>query len=377
MNFIEEFEKGQKGGNTGLYMGEGLNNVSRAVNGVQKGRLYAVAGASKSGKSTFTDYAFVLQPYLDALERKLDVEWIYFSFELNRISKEFDFMAYFLNNDYGIDKIRLENQYILDDDEFKDYVHLSPDYLRGRLLCSQGQIIKVKDSVKEKMKLVYENRIIPLFGEYSRKGEQIKKGLITFITNRDNPTGINKFVVKYAKERGEFISEGTEPYRRITGYKQTNPDKQVIVILDHMRKCIPEQGFQMKQNVDKVLQYFCTLRDLCLYTMVGIIHTNRSISNLDNIKFAKDTLHPTEEDIKDTSNVSEDVDYLFTIFNPNEDKFHLHRHFGVMIRDENSNPLYLNMRTVHLVASRHCIFPQHFRTEMLGHLKTFKQLKIG
>lgn len=43
MNFIEEFKKGQSGGNKGLPMGEGLINLSNAVNGLQKGRLYGVA----------------------------------------------------------------------------------------------------------------------------------------------------------------------------------------------------------------------------------------------------------------------------------------------------------------------------------------------
>ena len=45
MNLIEEFKKGQSGGNKGLPMGEGLANVSKAVNGVQKGRMYGLPQA--------------------------------------------------------------------------------------------------------------------------------------------------------------------------------------------------------------------------------------------------------------------------------------------------------------------------------------------
>jgi hypothetical protein len=120
----------------------------------------------------------------------------------------------------------------------------------------------------------------------------------------------------------------------------------------------------------------CEIRDICNYTFVPLIHTNRSISNIESIKFAKDELYPTSDDIKDTSNMSEDCDYLFTIFNPNEDKFKLQKHFGVDIRDSKGNPLYLNMRTIHLVESRHCIYPQHFRTIMRGNLKSFEQLNI-
>ncbi len=48
MNFIEEYEKGQRGGNKGLPMGDGLMNVSRAINGVQRGRIYGIAAAPKA-----------------------------------------------------------------------------------------------------------------------------------------------------------------------------------------------------------------------------------------------------------------------------------------------------------------------------------------
>ena len=44
MNFIEEYKKGQTGGNKGLPMGEGLLNVTKAINGVQRARIYGLFG---------------------------------------------------------------------------------------------------------------------------------------------------------------------------------------------------------------------------------------------------------------------------------------------------------------------------------------------
>ena len=49
-------------------MGEGLANVSKAVNGVQRARVYGIAAPPKAGKSTFTDYAFLIQPFLYAVK---------------------------------------------------------------------------------------------------------------------------------------------------------------------------------------------------------------------------------------------------------------------------------------------------------------------
>jgi hypothetical protein len=75
-------------------------------------------------------------------------------------------------------------------------------------------------------------------------------------------------------------------------------------------------------------------------------------------------------------NLSEDSNYIFTMFNPNDDRYNLNKHFGDIIRNTNGSLKYPNMRTVHLVESRHCEAPQHFRVNMLGGLKTFKQFKI-
>lgn len=376
MNLIEEFKKGQSGGNKGLPMGEGLANVSKAVNGMQRGRLIGVAGAAKSGKSTFVDYAFVIQPFLYAMENNIPIEWIYYSFELDRISKEFDFASYFLYHDFGIETIQLEEKITFTkNNKAQTFIDLSPDYLRGRLQDDNGNIIKVKESVKDALKIVYENRIIPLFGEYDNNGVRIKKGYIDFRTEKQNPTGIYKELKSHAEKSGKFLFN-SKTENRITGYQPNNPEKYTIIVLDHIRKCLMERGFQMKQNVDKMLEYIVELKLTCGYTFIPIIHTNRSIADPDTIRFSGDELFPNAESVKDSGNLSEDCDYLFTIFNPNDDKYRLQKHFGLAIKDSKGNPIYPNMRTIHLVESRHCIFPQHFRTEMLGNLKSFKQINI-
>lgn len=376
MNLIEEFKKGQSGSNKGLPMGEGLANISKAINGVQKSRIYGVAGGPKSGKSTFVDYSFVIEPFIYALQNNIEIEWIYFSYEIDRISKEFDFAAFFLNYDFGIETITLEEGITYTQNgKVTTIINLSPDYLRGRLQDDNGNIIKVKDSIIEALKIVYQNRIIPLFGEYSSNGTLTKKGYIKFIEFKENPTGVYKFLKTHAEKSGNFIHSQTTQ-GRIIGYSANNPGKYTIIVMDHLRKLILERGFQMKQNVDKMLEYMVELRNWCGYTFVPIIHTNRSMSDVDKIRHAGDELFPSGDEVKDSGNMSEDCDYLFTIFNPNDEKFKLQKHFGLPIRDSKGNPIFPNMRTIHLVESRHCIFPQHFRANMLGNIKSFKQINI-
>lgn len=374
-NFIEAFKKGQQGANQGLPMGDGLANLSNAINGVQRGRIYGVAAAPKAGKSTLTDYAFVIEPFLYALENNVDIEWIYFSFELDRISKEFDFATFFLFKDYGIYKIDLPEGI---KKEEKSFITLSPDYLRGRLQDDSGEIIKVDDNIKEKLQLVYRNRLIPLFGEYTDKGFQIKRGLMTFIEQKDNPTGIYKYLKSHAESNGKFIKQRFGKGERITGYVPNNPEKYTIIVTDHLRKLILERGWKMKQTVDKYIEYTVELRNWCAYTFIHIIHLNRGMTDFNRLREVGDMLYPNSDDIKDTGNLAEDADYILTIFSPNDQRYSLDTHFGKIIKDKKGNELYPNLRTLHLVESRHCHYPQHFSTNMYGNVKSFEKesLKI-
>ena len=259
------------------------------------------------GKSTFTDYGFVLAPYLSGNE---NIEWIYYSFELDRVSKEFDFAAFFLFHDFGIKEIKLEEGVTKTIGGIKyDKIPLTPDYLRGRILADSkevgkpGKIIKVSDELFEKLKIVYIKRIIPLFGGFNERGEKLSQGRINFIEEKNNPTGLYKELKQHAEKHGKFIKSkvnGNEKFERITGYVPDNPDKFTIVITDHLRKLIPERGWKMKETVDKYSEYTVELRNWCQFTFAHIIHLNRSLNDEQRLKSSRDMLYPSSDDIKDT-----------------------------------------------------------------------------
>jgi hypothetical protein len=420
MNFRAAFEAGQRGSNKGLPMGEGLKTVSQAINGIQRGRIYTVGAAPKGGKSTLVDVGFCIEPALyvlthnaktrasmEALSTKLqtetdyetrtafnqeyeslnsqliDLEFIYNSYEIDRVSKEFDFVAHFLNTDFGIYQIFLPSGKLYKGNNF---VYLSSAFLKGELEYdteipdAPKEIIRVPADIFDKIKIVYRTRIIPLFGEYSEKGEKVSKGMIKFLEIKDNPTGVRNYLIEYAKENGEFLYKQTvkdgQTFTRMIGYKPNNPKKYVIIITDHLRKLLPERGFKMKETVDKFSEYAVEFRNTCNFTFVHIIHLNRALSDIGRRQFDDDRLFPQSDDIKETGNLSEDSNYIFTMFNPNDDKFNLTKHFGKTIRRPDKSLLYPFMRTIHLVESRHCVCPQHFRVSMYGDVKKFEPLII-
>jgi hypothetical protein len=372
MNFKQVYLQGKEGKSIGL--STGIKALDQAIYGIQKKHTYSVAASPKVGKTTFSDYVFVLAPYLQALARGTleNLQWIYYSYEIDRISKEFKFAAFFMFHDYGIHEFTYKD---------KKYP-ISQDYLMGKMLHlnSDGTLeqIKVEDKHEEILKTIYHERIIPLFGEYDETGKQIKTGKIVFIEDPENPTGLYKSLLRYASTKGNFIKENyqgvdetgkTVMKERVRGYTPNNPDLYTIIIVDHIRKFGDERGFTMKQKIDKWLEYSTWIRNMCGFTFVNIIHMNRGLANIERIKYAGEFIYPTGDDIKDSGNISEETTVLLTLFNPQDEKYGLKKHFGM---DISNLP---NYRSIHVADSRYTECPLHIQTNMYGGINYFEQIK--
>lgn len=402
MNFIEAYKKGQAGANKGLPMGDGLESVSASINDIQRAMVYVIAAAAKAGKSTFVDAGFVIGPFLyvvnnnyiyqkhldegmtpEQIKIQYDISYIefeifYYSYEINRIRKEFDFAVHFLFHDFGIENVTLDEGVTY---EGKNIIPLSAQYIRGILTDDNQKLIKVKPSIADALKVVYQNRIIPLFGEYDIYGNLITSGIIKFFDKKDNPTGIRNQLIQHAEKTGKvkysrFTGPDGKIHKRIVSYTPNNPDKYTFVITDHLRKLIPERGFNAKQTVDKFSEYAVEMKNDFGYTFIHIIHLNRSMTDTARIKQQDDMLYPNSDDVKETGNLAEDCDVMFTVFNPNDDRFSLTKHFGKMIKDRSGGVIYPNYRSIHLVESRDTIYPRHFGVNMFGNIKKFKKLII-
>lgn len=373
MNFESEFELGQRGGNKGLPMGEGLEKLSKAINGVQKGRIYTIASPPKIGKSTLVNYGFFLAPYEYARAHKLNIRFIYFSYEIDLISMQFDLAVHYLYERYRHKTVSLDGQTV----NGKSVVPLSSDLLRGYITDDTGKTVTLKPALKEALFKVMDEDVYPLVGKYNEDGTQDTsvKCCTNFITNKQNPTGMYKYLCALALTRGKCIPDPANPnpkFPRWLSYTPNDPNEHIIVITDHCRLLMGEDNLSLKGLVDRWSQYCTTLRNLCNYTFVNIIHTNRSLASIERQKYAKDLLYPGPEDIKESGNLSEDSNYVLTMFAPTDDRYNLSEFFGLTIRTSAGSPINDNIRSIHLVESRHCKYPQHFLFEMDGALKTFK-----
>lgn len=371
-NFVTVFKDGLDGKHKGLPTG--LNVLDRAIDRVQKKAIYGVAGSPKTGKSTFTDFCFVINPYMYVQENNLDVDWIYYSLEMSRTVLEFKAAAFFFFKDYGISDFEYKAGKV----RGLNRVPISPRYLLHRLRDDNNKIIPVSQEHISILKDIYVKRIVPMFGKYDSYGKRLQKGKIEVIEDRNdsNPTGIRNYILNYVKNNGEFIKEPyttviegiSQKRERIIGYEPKNPEKMTIVVLDHIRKMKLERGFTLKQNIDKMLEYQVFLRNICGITFVDIIHLNRNISDINRIKFNNEFLYPNDSDLKDSGNLSEDADYLITMFNPHDERYNITKHFGINIDD------YPNYRSIHLVQSRDTECPMHMQLNSYFNISYFESL---
>lgn len=372
MNFQKKFELGQTGINIGL--STGLPRLDRVIGGVQKAKYYGIASAPKVGKSTFINQCFLYEPWLEARDKKLNVRWIYFTFEMSRVFLEFCTVVYFIHRNYQLTQIKLEEGQTFGG---KNVIDFSTDYLMGHIVDDQGNLIKVKDSVKEVMFQIHQEYVEPMFGKYNSKGEIEKYGRVWVVESPSNPTGLFKDIVAYAVSRGKLtrvFADGQDPKKdigRLIAYSPEDPEEQVILIVDHIRKIKSEQGKREKEIMDLWSNYCITIRDILSYTVVNIVHLNRSLSEIDRLKQFGDMLYPDSDMVKGSGNIAEDCDHMLTLFNPNDNRYNLTKHFSHTIRDKHGDELYPNLRTVHLVESRHAPFPQHWAMKMEGNVKTF------
>lgn len=283
MNIKKAIQEGIEGRNDGL--SQGLVKLDIALNGFQKGTSIALGAEPKVGKSALANFLWILQLYLKNPNKK--IKWIYYSFEMSRIETEARFIAFLLWERHRID--------------------ISYNKVLGREKDEEGNKKILSEHELQCIDSIIKNDIYTLFGIYDDNGVKTQEGLIDFIEERTNPTGIRNDLMLYAKNNGEFIYETYDGEdkgkkvvkKRIVGYKENDPELTTIIFIDHIRAMAKERGYKMKENVDKMSEYHVWLRNICRFNFIFICHLNRGISDLDRLKYHKETLYPTGDDFKD------------------------------------------------------------------------------
>lgn len=262
-SLAKEVEQGIEGKNGGIPMGFQRLNSHISIRG---GMYYLIGGYTGSGKTSLVDDAFVLNPMdwlLKTKPKDVDMEIIYFSMERR--------------TNFKLAK-----------------------WISRKIFLDQGVIIPVARMfgwVNKELRLSKDEHDLFLMHE-----EYINSLLekVTIIAGPQNPTGIRKYVDKYAADHG--ILDSTDKYH--PKYTDNEPNKIKLIISDHIGLTKLEKELPTKKTtIDKSSEDKQRMRDLYGYSVVDVSQFNRDIAN--PIRIKNGDVEPALEDFKETGSTQE------------------------------------------------------------------------
>ena len=266
-----EVQKGLDGRNGGIPMG--FNRLNKYV-GIRKSMYYLVGGLTGSGKTSFVDDAFVLNPfdwYISHKDPKIKLRIIYRSMERSRTYK------------------------------FAKWVS-------RKIFLDQGIIISVPKLLGWTEKMTKdEHDLFLMYEDYMG----MMSDCITIIDGPENPVGIAKELKAHALQHGKI--EQVDEYNK--RYFPDDENEITIVILDHigLLKLTQTQPTK-KQAIDKMSDELRYARDFYGYSPVVVSQFNRDISN--PIRIKNGDVEPQLEDFAESSQTQNDADVVLALFDP-------------------------------------------------------------
>jgi hypothetical protein len=266
-----EVELGLTGRNNGIPMG--FNRLNKYI-GIRKGIYFLVGGLTGSGKTSFIDDAFVLNPFDWYISQKtpgVKLRIIYRSMERSRTYK------------------------------FAKWVS-------RRIFLDHGLVMPVSKLLGWNEKMTSdEHDLFLMYEDYMNQMNDV----ITIIDGPENAIGIAKELKAHALQNGR-IEQVDEFNKR---YIPNNENEVTIVIIDHigLLKTTKDQPTK-KEAIDKMSDELRYARDFYGYTPVVVSQFNRSISNIQRIKSGD--VEPQLEDFAESSSTQNDADVVLALFDP-------------------------------------------------------------
>jgi replicative DNA helicase len=267
-----EVQAGLDGRNNGIPMG--FNRLNRYI-GIRKSMYTLVGGLTGSGKTSFIDDAYVLNPF----------DWY--------ISKE--------------NKTNMKLKIIYRSMERSGTYKLAK-WISRKIFLEQGIIISVNKLLGWTEKMTHDEH--DLFLMYEDYAEQMKD-VITIISGPENPVGIAKELKAHALENGKI--EQLDQYNKV--YVPNNENELTLVVIDHigLLKTTTAQPTK-KQAIDKMSDELRYARDFYGYSPVVVSQFNRDISSPMRLK--NGDVEPQLEDFADSSSTQNDADVVLALFDP-------------------------------------------------------------
>lgn len=280
-HIMHRIERGRKGMNIGL--STACPHVDKYTYGLHQGRYYLIGADSGVGKTTISDYLYVINAWLQAkfTGRKLYI--IYYSFEISREEKILRWLSYFVYALYG--------------------ESLPADYIDGKIT---GMSLSAKHLTMVHYAQTYVDQMLED---------------IDLIEDPVHPTKMFHDLIEEHYEKIGKIQRRKPSHNQkkgtIFGWEPNDPLAVTLVVCDHMALIAPEQGFDMKQTMDLWSKYIVTLRNLFNLTFVGIQQFNTEMTTYHRMGKKGDGLvAPQRVDFGDSRYTFRDANVVWGLVKP-------------------------------------------------------------
>lgn len=279
--------------------------------------------ATKSSKTQFTNFLFIINSVFYQIRHPEQIKTTILYFPLEETK---------------------------DDIMLRIYSYIIAYITGNRILISPENL----ESVDERFPVSQEILDIMDSDKFKAIADKFEECII-FYEDR-NATGIYKRIREYVESHGkceyqekevtykdDFGMVKTENIKTFVKYTPDNPNEYVIAITDHAGLLQEERGMTLKQNIEKLSEYFVLLRNKYKVIPVLVQQQNTETTNLEAFKANK--IRPTKDGLKDSKRTGEDCTVLLGLTNPHA--FELPQYLGYDI-----NSLKDRFRVLEIVLAR-------------------------
>ena len=268
----KEVQSGLDGRNNGIPMG--FNRLNRYI-GIRKSMYTLVGGLTGSGKTSFIDDAYVLNPF----------DWYISKANTTNIKLKIIYRSMERSGTYKLAK-----------------------WISRKIFIDHGYLIPVNKLLGWTEKMTSDEH--DLFLMYEEYAEGMKE-VINIIGGPENPVGIAKELKAHALKNGRI--EQLDEYNKI--YVPNDENEVTIVVIDHigLLKTTKDQPTK-KAAIDKMSDELRYARDFFGYSPVVVSQFNRDISSPMRLK--NGDVEPQLEDFADSSSTQNDADVVLALFDP-------------------------------------------------------------
>jgi replicative DNA helicase len=265
-------QEGMDGRNNGIPMG--FDRLNRYI-GIRKSIYTLIGGLTGSGKTSFVDDAYVLNPF----------DWYISKYNTSNIKLKIIYRSMERSRTYKLAK-----------------------WASRKIFLDHGQIISVNKLLGWTEKMTKdEHDLFLMYEDYMGEMNEV----MTIIDGPENAVGIAKELKAHALENG--VIEQVDEHRKI--YIPNDESTITIVIIDHigLLKTTKDQTTK-KDTIDKMSDELRYARDFFGYSPVVVSQFNRSISNIARLK--NGDVEPQLEDFAESSSTQNDADVVLALFDP-------------------------------------------------------------